>query len=201
MILKQATERDFDAVMHVIEDGRASLAALGIDQWQGGGPNEAMVHADIAAGCTYMAVADEDDARAATPGASAVSPGDVLGTLAFVEGGEADYDNVTSGAWLTASPNTPQAAAAIGEPVRYATLHRVAVSAAAKRRGVATFLIERSADLARERGLKSLRADTHEGNIPMQRTFEKLGFSRCCDIRLTNPLEPTKKRIGYERVL
>ena len=62
-------------------------------------------------------------------------------------------------------------------------------------------MVKRCIDDALIRGFRSVRADTHEGNIPMQRTFEKLGMKRCCEIEISNPLEATKKRVGYEIVL
>lgn len=128
-------------------------------------------------------------------------PGDIVGTLAFVDSGEPDYSRVTGGAWIVASPNSPEEAAVASAPVSYATLHRLAVSAQAKRRGVASFMVLASMNLARDRGLRSVRADTHEGNIPMQRTFEKCGMDRCCEIELSSLTEPTRKRIGYEVAL
>ena len=77
----------------------------------------------------------------------------------------------------------------------------MAVASAARGRGVATFLLERSIELARARGFASVRVDTHEGNLPMQGAFLKCGFVRCCEIEITSPIEPNKKRIGFELVL
>lgn len=197
MIFRQATLDDFDTVMAIIEDGRAALAKLGIDQWQGGSPNARMVREDMAQGCTMVAVLEEQDC----PPDGAFAPGTIAGTLAFVDSGEPDYSRITSGAWLTGSPNSPEESQAARIAPTYATLHRLATSANATRRGVASFMVHASMDLARERGLKSVRADTHEGNEPMQHTFEKCGMTRCCEIELSSPTEPTKKRIGYEIVL
>lgn len=197
MIFRQATLDDFDTVMAIIEDGRAALAKLGIDQWQGGSPNARMVREDMTQGCTMVAVLEEQDC----PPDGALAPGTIAGTLAFVDSGEPDYSRITSGAWLTGSPNSPEESRAARIAPTYATLHRLATSANATHRGVASFMVHASMDLARERGLKSVRADTHEGNEPMQHTFEKCGMTRCCEIELSSPTEPTKKRIGYEIVL
>ncbi len=38
MILRQATPQDLERVVSILEDGRAALAAQGLDQWQGGAP-------------------------------------------------------------------------------------------------------------------------------------------------------------------
>jgi ribosomal protein S18 acetylase RimI-like enzyme len=183
MLFRQASVEDLDAVMSAIEDGRAALAAMGLDQWQGGSPNAEMVREDMACEYTYVAVDDET--------------GDVLGTVSFMDAGDGDYDNVIDGAWTRDLPNTPNPP----HGGRYAALHRIAVSAKAARRGVGTFLVKQSIRLARERGLDAVRADTHIDNIPMQRTFEKCGMVRCCEILLSTDDEPTKERIGYELAL
>lgn len=181
MLFRQATVEDLDAVMTIIENGRASLAAQGLDQWQGGSPTLEMVSADIAAGHTYVTVDDD---------------GTYLGTIALIDTGDPDFGRVIEGAWLTESPNSPSEGR-----VRYLTIHRLATAASAVRRGVATFMIERSYEMAREGGFASVRVDTHEGNLPMQGAFVKNGMQHCCDIDITNPLEPTKKRVSFEIVL
>lgn len=181
LIFRPAAEEEFDAVMRVVEDGRTALASLGIDQWQGGSPKPEHIRADIAGGHTYVA------ADAAT--------GEILGAVALFAQTEPDYARITQGAWLLDLENGKDARS------EYLVMHRLAVAAQAKRRGVASFMIAESAQWARARSLKSLRADTHAGNSPMQRAFEKAGMTCCCDIEITNPLEPTKHRIGYEMVL
>ena len=199
---------DFDAVVNLTIEGRAALAAQGLDQWQGGNPTPDEIRADIAAGYTMVAVVDEGEEDAALFGPGHVCDGDVccmtpalpagtvVGTLAFVDTGEADYDRIMEGAWLEDLTNDP----AQGE-IQFVALHRIAVGKAAVRKGVASFMLRASEELARQRGLCSVRADTHEGNIPMQHGFEKFGMKRCCVVDITNPLEPTKKRIGYEKLI
>lgn len=206
MRIRQATLDDLDAVLGIIADGQAALAGLGIDQWQNGYPSHEMIEADIAGGHTWLAVADEaerpgaaDDALDAADGQSEAeppTPGTILGTMAYYAQGEPDYDHVTEGAWLTDSAND----VARG-PVTYAVLHRLAVSARARRRGVAHALLADGIERARAQGLASVRVDTHEGNIPMQRGFEACGFKRCCAIEISFSNEATNRRIGFERVL
>lgn len=182
MEFRAARPEELDEIFDIILEGKRALAAQGLDQWQGGNPTRAAIAGNIAEGFTHVAVDTETGA--------------ILGTVAICDNGEADYDLVREGAWLTESPNTPG-----NGPVRYIVLHRLAVAAGAKRRGVATFILERSLEIARERGFASVRVDTHEGNLPMQGAFLKCGMERCCVIEITNPLEITKKRIGFEIVL
>ena len=180
MQFRLATPADKKQVVAVLEDGRASLAAQGSDQWQGGAPFESIVTADIEAHVLWVAEID----------------GTIVGTITIIETGEDDYRRIESGAWLTNSAHSPAQGT-----VTYAVFHRVAVHHNYLRQGVASFLLESGCKLAHEHGLTSVRVDTHEKNIPMQTGFVCNGFSRCCEITITNPFEPTKKRIGFERIL
>lgn len=181
MHFRPATPEDFDAVVAITTAGREFLASQGLDQWQGGNPSPERVREDIERGYDYLAVDEQT--------------GEPLGVVAFCGEAEPDYANVTSGAWLTEAPNDP------GQPSPYAVLHRMAVATAGRRGGVASFLLQECLDLARERGFTSVRVDTHHGNLPMQGCFSKNGFTRCCDILITSPIEPTKERVGFEIVL
>lgn len=202
MEFRHATLADLDDVIRVTSEGRAALAAFGLDQWQNGSPTPERLRADIEAGYTRVVAATEaDEAIDRQNGLPRIAPGTIIGTVAFCPDGEADYSCVTQGAWLYDSPNSPDEARATGRRIEYVTLHRLATSAQAVRRGVASLMVKRCIDDALIRGFRSVRADTHEGNIPMQRTFEKLGMKRCCEIEISNPLEATKKRVGYEIVL
>ena len=181
MKIRNATIDDLPALIDVTDQARRALATLGIDQWQGGNPTPQDLANDVEHGWAYL-VLDDD--------------GTVLGSCAICDGGEPDYDRLTSGAWLTQSANdTAQG------PVRYLVVHRVAVADAATRKGVASAMLAQAASLAREAGLSGVRVDTHHGNLPMQRTLEKAGFIRCCELTITAQIEPTKERVGYELVL
>ena len=190
MIFRQATAEDFDEIRRITGAAREYLASQGLDQWQGGPgwpaaegwPTSERIRQDIELGYDWLAV---DDAS-----------GEVLGVVAACGDGELDYDNVTSGAWVTQSANDSAKGA-----VTYMVLHRMAVAPQARRRGVASFMLESSAQMARERGFKSIRVDTHHGNLPMQGAFEKAGMVRCCDILIDSEYEPTKERVGFEVVL
>jgi len=189
MIFRQAVASDFDVIRAITTAAREYLASQGLDQWQGGPgypaatgwPTPECIENDIAQGYDWLAV-DE------------VS-GEVLGVVAAVTTGEPDYNNVTSGAWLTQSANQADQ----GE-VTYMVLHRMAVSPTARRRGVASFLLQSAFAMAREQGLKSVRVDTHHGNLPMQGCFEKAGMTRCAEILIDSDFEPTKERVAFEIV-
>ncbi len=182
MIFRAATMDDFDYVVSVIEDGRKTLAAQGSDQWQGKDPTPERIREDIRQGFTRVATDDF---------------GTVLGTLALIGTGEPEYDHQIEGLWLT-----DDAANVIESgDASYMVMHRIAVSTAATRRGVATFLVSNSAEEARSRGFASLRGDTHRLNKGMQHTFEKCGMVQCCTIDMQSIDSGEKLRLGFELIL
>lgn len=176
MLFRASTESDIDRIMEIIEEGRAALAALGVDQWQGGYPNRDAVAGDVARGESFV-VEDE---------------GQVLATAMISLGGEAIYDRLTGGAWLTASTS---------DAPRYAVVHRVAVSNACTGRGVGGFLMASAEGHARACGCESVRVDTHERNAPMRRLLERAGYARCGIVLIDHAEGATPERTAYEKTL
>ncbi len=101
---------------------------------------------------------------------------DILGVFCYFFGNEPTYETIYDGAWLNDAP--------------YGVVHRVAV---AKRNcGVASFCLRSCLSQC-----CNLKIDTHRDNLPMQRTLESNGFSRCGRILLENGEE----RIAYQNCL
>ena len=176
MQFRRTCEHDIDRIMDILADGRASLAALGIDQWQGGYPHRAVVEADVARGDSHVV---EDGDR-------------IVATCMISFSGERDYDRIDEGSWLTACTSA--------DPC-YGVVHRVAVDSSGKNRGAATFLLARAEDLARANGRSSVRIDTHPGNEPMRRLLAKAGYAQCGIIYIAHAEEGTPERIAYEKLV
>lgn len=100
----------------------------------------------------------------------------IAGVFYYREGTDPTYLEIFHGQWLDDGP--------------YGVIHRIAV--AAHRRGVASFCFRYA--LSR---CPSLRIDTHRDNLPMQRSLEKNGFTRCGIIHLENGDE----RIAYQKLI
>lgn len=166
-----AQPQHLEAMCRITHQAKASLKALGLDQWQKGYPSRQVWESDIEAGCTWLAVED----------------GQVLGAFAFQTAPDPSYA-VIDGAWLTQ-----------GAP--YASMHRVCVADEARGRGVAGAMFRHGFQLARALGLGSLRIDTHPGNQPMQRALSKAGFTPCGSITLVGGSEDGDGRIAYEILL
>ena len=174
MHIRKAAPVDTDGIMTVIEEARRTIAALGIDQWQNGSPNRAMIEEDIALGQGYC-VEEE---------------GAVIGTFALISDGEPTYDRICDGTWLTEDRDP------VGFP-SYVAIHRVAISVARRGSGVSTAIIEHAAEYAKRTGRASLRIETHRGNAVMRRMLAKHGFVHCGTIHL----QTGDERVAYEKLL
>lgn len=175
--MRATTEADLEAILGIIEDGRASLDALGIDQWQNGYPTIEILQEDIRQKHGYMAIDDD---------------GTPLGIISAIFGGERQYDNIQNGSWLTNS---------LSHEPRYCAIHRVAVSQNASGRGVASYMMKAIEDIAREHNVESIRIDTHEGNTPMRKLISKCGYTECGIVYVIDRHETTRERVAYEKLL
>ena len=169
MLIRKSCAADLPSLMPIFEEARGTIAALGIDQWQNGYPSEQVVLADIEKGRSYLSEFD----------------GKICGTFAMIDDGEPTYDKIYDGEWLT------------GESDSYIAIHRVAISVASRGSGLSGKIIAYAEEFAKGLGRKSLRIDTHRGNVVMRRMLEKNGFVFCGVIYLENGDE----RVAYERII
>ena len=177
MYFRKTSENDIDRIMSIVSDGRKSIAALGLDQWQGGYPHRGVIEADVARGDSYL-VEDED--------------GTIMGTAMVGFAGERDYDHIEGGSWLTSCTSQNPC---------YGVVHRVATAAESRGRGAAAYLFTCAEQLAREHGAQSVRVDTHPGNQPMHRLLAKCGYTRCGIIYIAHAEGSTPERIAYEKLI
>lgn len=168
MKFRKTEKKDIPGILRIIRQAQQYMKEQGIDQWQDGYPDEAVFEEDIARGYSYVMEAD----------------GKVIGTMAVLFDGEPTYDKIYDGAWKTA-----------GEP--YAAIHRVAVDAEEKGRGIAGRMLSEVEKMCRERGVRSMKNDTHRDNKSMQRMLGKNGFEYCGVIYLEDGAE----RIAFEKTL
>ncbi len=100
----------------------------------------------------------------------------ILAVFFFNIGDDPTYANIYNGAWLNDLP--------------YGVVHRIAVSDAARSKGVAGICFDYAFSKC-----GNLRIDTHIDNIPMQKALAKHGFSKCGIIHLANGDE----RIAFQK--
>lgn len=168
MVFRRTKAEDISGIMRIIGQAKEYMKNQGIDQWQNGYPNEEVFREDMEKGYSY--VAEEQ--------------GKIIGTIAVIFDGEPTYDKIYEGAWKTTD-----------EP--YAAIHRVAVDAEQKGRGIAGEMIKEVEKMCRERKVYSIKNDTHRDNLSMQRLQRKNGFAYCGIIYLSDGAE----RLACEKVL
>ena len=152
MEIRKTTTADEGALEALFGEARATIAQLGIDQWQNGYPSLAVIRNDSALARSY-AVTDGEQ---------------LIGTFVLIEDGEPTYDTIYGGDWKTSNDNNS-----------YLAIHRVAVSVRMRGKGISTAILNYAERRARALGRASLRIDTHEGNVVMRRMLEKHGFVLC----------------------
>lgn len=159
--------QDMDAIMHIIKQAQEYFKNQNIDQWQNNYPNPEVIEKDIQNGYSYVLEIDEK----------------IAGTAAVSFDGEKTYQKIYNGHWVSN-----------GE---YAVIHRMAVDNECKGKGISSQIIKHVEELCLEKGVKSIKVDTHEENIPMQKLLQKNEFTYCGEIFL----EDNSKRIAFEKVL
>ena len=169
-MFRKSTKGDVSSLMPIFEEARGTIAALGINQWQNGYPSAEVVLADIEKDRSYLCEID----------------GRVCATFAMLTDGEPTYDKIYDGHWLTGDCSRD-----------YIAIHRVAISVSSRGSGLSGKIIAYATEFAREQGRRSLRIDTHRGNVVMRRMLEKNGFAYCGIIYL----ESGDERVAYEKVL
>lgn len=174
---RRSRDDDVDAVYAVIEQARARIASLGIDQWQSGSPSRESVAGDVARGEGYVMERD----------------GEIVATAMLTSSGERTYDRIEGDGWISSSTSDDPA---------YLTVHRFAVSDKACGKGCAKAMLRHAEELARDAGMDSVRVDTHAGNAPMRGLLSRCGYAECGTILLDVDYdEPTLERIGYEKLV
>ena len=102
--------------------------------------------------------------------------GQIIGVFCYFKGPDPTYLRIYEGQWLNDNP--------------YGVIHRIAV--VNHRKGVANACYEFALSKC-----KTLRIDTHEDNIPMQRSLAKNGFQKCGIIYLSSG-DP---RIAFQKTI
>ena len=169
-VIRKTETKDLDSIMSIFSEARKTIALLGIDQWQNGYPSRPVIEEDVKREQSY----------------SVLSDGKIVATFALLLHGEPTYDEIFEGNWLTGD-----------EKGHYIAIHRVAIAISSRGSGISGKIIDFAADIARFLGKKSLRIDTHEGNVVMRRMLEKNSFVHCGTIYL----QDGNKRVAYEKVL
>nr|WP_080803702.1 GNAT family N-acetyltransferase [Arabiibacter massiliensis] len=186
---RRATREDFKRAKELLADGHRAMAALGIREGVKKYPSARRLMRSIDAGKTYVVVSHRADAD----GAEERDRGRIIGMFALNPQGDPAYAQASGARWLTESPEPPE-----GEPT-YGALHWVTVAEDARRRGVGGYILGTAERIARDAGLKSIRADVYRENAPIRALLEDYGYAFCGDIEIKPSLGRAKRRAVYER--
>ena len=167
MEFRQANISDLDQIVEIIELSKKYLKETKVDQWQDGYPAKEDLRRDIESGSSYV-LTNKDE---------------IVATTVISLDGESTYNSIFNGEWITNE--------------EYIVMHRVAVHEKYKGKGIFKELIKEAESLALNKGIFSIKIDTHRDNISMQRAVVKNDFKRCGIIYLGDGSE----RIAFEKVL
>lgn len=167
MEFRQAKISDLDQIVEIIELSKKYLKETKVDQWQDGYPSKEDLRRDIESGNSYV-LTNKDE---------------IVATTVISLEGESTYNSIFNGEWITND--------------EYIVMHRVAVHDKYKGKGIFKELIKGAESLALNKGISSIKIDTHRDNISMQRAVVKNNFKRCGIIYL----EDGSERIAFEKVL
>lgn len=167
MEFRQANISDLDQIVEIIELSKKYLKETKVDQWQDGYPAKEDLRRDIESGNSYV-LTNKDE---------------IVATTVISLDGESTYNSIFNGEWI------------INE--EYIVMHRVAVHDKYKGKGIFKELIKEAESLALNKGISSIKIDTHRDNISMQRALVKNNFKRCGIIYL----EDGSERIAFEKVI
>lgn len=165
MILKKSVKSDIPRIMDIIKQAQAYFKEQNIDQWQNGYPNEEVINNDIEKEQSYIMIKDNE----------------ILATTVISFQKELSYKNIVNGKWLTNED--------------YGVIHRIAVDNNYKGLGISNKIIKCAEEICLEKGIHSIKVDTHEKNISMQNLLKKNGFKYCGIIYLADGAE----RIAFEK--
>lgn len=167
MKFRKATKADVEEIMSIIKHGQDYLKEQAVEQWQNNYPNFQSIHKDIENGYGYIVEMDKQ----------------IVGTVALSLDGEITYKKIYKGEWLS--------------DYDYCVIHRMAIHKEKRGSSISSFMMNNINNLCQEKGIRSIKVDTHRDNLPMQKYLEKNGFIYCGIIYVVDGTE----RLAFEKIL
>ena len=163
--LKAVAANEAPVAIAFIDEAKAFLRSMGVDQWQNGYPNADTVKADIAKGNGYFLMAGERP----------------LAYMCIDFGGEMAYDGL-DGHWLI-------------DTRAYGVLHRLAMGKRSRGKGAASIALRLAEERMRRCRMESFRIDTDENNEVMKHLLTKNGFTYCGKIWFDNSVKIAYEKV------
>ncbi|GAA0856289.1 GNAT family N-acetyltransferase [Clostridium nitritogenes] len=166
MKLRKSVNEDINNIMQIIDEAKEALKEQGIDQWQNGYPNDDVIRNDILNNDSYVFIKNNE----------------IVATSVVSFDGEKTYDKIYDGNWISND--------------EFAVIHRIAISNKYKGTGIASEIIKMIEAICLDKNVHSIKVDTHEFNMPMQKLLKKNDFKYCGVIYL----EDKSKRVAFEKI-
>ncbi|MBU3182312.1 GNAT family N-acetyltransferase [Clostridium psychrophilum] len=163
----RATEENASSIINIIKQAQDYFKKNKINQWQDNYPNFKIVKNDIINKNGYVLLKDNS----------------VVCTVVVTFDGDKNYKCIYNGKW--ASNN------------KYAVIHRMAIDCNCKGIGLSSVIVKNIEKICLDKGIHSIRVDTHKENLSMKRLLQKNGFQYCGIIYL----EDKSERIAFEKTL
>ena len=167
MEFRKAVETDINDIMNIIKQAQAYFKEQGINQWQDNYPNVETIRNDIINKNSYVLIKYNN----------------IVATVSVSFDKEKTYASIYDGEWISNN--------------EYAVIHRMAVDNNYKGLGLSSQIIKDIEQLCLNKGVHSIKVDTHEENLSMQKLLKKNKFQYCGIIYL----EDKSKRIAFEKIL
>ena len=167
MEFKKAVEKDARGIINIIKQAQDYLRKQGINQWQDNYPNINTVKNDIKNKNGYVLLKDNI----------------IVGTVVVSFDGEKNYEAIYSGKWVSNDV--------------FAVIHRIAIDSNYKGAGLSSVIIQNIENICLNKGVHSIKIDTHKENISMRKMLLKNGFKYCGIIYL----EDESERVAFEKIL
>lgn len=164
--MRRSTVKDLDRIMAIVNQAKALLKADGSPQWQDGHPDRAMFNKDIEEGTNWVLTVGNK----------------IAGTATLQLAAEPSYAKI-KGAWQRPKE-------------KYATIHRLAISADFRGQHLSNYLISNLITVGRLQGMNNFRLDTHPVNKRVQAIATHFGFTKRGNIKVVDKNDPN--RYAYE---
>lgn len=171
-MIRNTLLHDLDAIMNIIDEGKAFFKDKKINQWQRGYPSKELIENDIKNGRGFV-FTNESDTKSESVAGYFCLDFDLCPDYAEIEG--AFHSN---------------------EP--YAAIHRIILTNNLRGKGFGGQMVDFAAKKCLERNVFWLRADTSEKNLSMQKMLSKKGFLPCGIIYVDGIREEYYKRIAFD---
>ena len=169
--IRLAIQKDIKEIMEVIQDAKDLLKASGSLQWNL--PDNYPHQETIVNDINnqVLYVYDDNDK--------------ILGIIAIL-GHDENYDKI-EGKWLSEE--------------KYLSLHRIAVRNNYHHMKISDKLLAFALEYAKDQNISSIKVDTHEKNLPMQKVLERNGYQYCGIIVLKRTATDNLRKAYEKKVI